>query len=685
MSSEKSDLVLEYHSHGWMPIPLPKGSKNPNRRGWQNERWSREDLPNCFNNGQNVGLLLGEPSCGLIDVDLDSTEAIVLADAILPATGMISGRASSPCSHRWYICDPLIGTAKFLDPLLSNTDERAMIVELRSTGGQTVVPPSIHPTGENYIWHGELTPSTVSGDDLLKGVRELAACALIARHWKRGQRHDTSLALAGTLLRAKWPRIRVERFIRLAATAANDEEVDDRVRSVETTEQKIISGQKVKASYSLVDLIGVKVVATLQKWLALTVAANQQAAGSKAADPIRLICLADVKSEQVSFLWSPYIPKGKLTLIEGDPGVGKSWLTCALATAVASGTGPPGWTKANPANVLMLSVEDGLSDTIRPRLDSMGADVNHIFAIEGAIVFNDAGLRRLEDEILKVHPAIVIVDPLVAYIGAKVDLHKANETRAVTARLAMLAEKHGCAIVAIRHLTKGGADRAIYRGIGSIDITAACRSALLVGCDPDDQTKRAIVHIKSNLAEKGDAVGYEIRGGIFSWTGASTLTAGQILASSDGEGGHTQRQNAEEFLKHALADGVRPSKEIQKEAREAGISSATLYRAKDALNIKARKEGQPGDPDQRWVWVLPHGEDHHEDYQIEVDDNLRTNESDKGIKSQHLTEDYQTPMHDDLRIENDNLRGVENLISCNACGSQGISFTHCNRCGEFLR
>jgi hypothetical protein len=238
MSSSTFDYAQKYYSRGWMPIPIPHGSKNPNRKGWQNDRWSRDDLPRCFNNGQNLGLLLGKPSGGLVDVDLDCAEALSIATAVLPATNMISGRPSAPSSHRWYICDPLIATTKFTDPSLAGADDRAMIVELRSTGGQTVAPPSIHPSGETYQWYGELAPAHISGSELLKAVRKLAAIALVARHWKLGQRHDTALALSGALLREGWPRNSVEKFIQFVATAAQDEECDDRVLAVESTLDK---------------------------------------------------------------------------------------------------------------------------------------------------------------------------------------------------------------------------------------------------------------------------------------------------------------------------------------------------------------------------------------------------------------------------------------------------------------
>jgi hypothetical protein len=316
----------------------------------------------------------------------------------------------------------------------------------------------------------------------------------------------------------------------------------------------------------------------------------------------------------------------------------------------------------------------------------MRADVTRIDALEGPLIFDDAGLLRLEAEIIEVKPILVIIDPLVAYLGARIDLHKANETRSVMARLAIIAEKYNCAIIAVRHLTKGGRDKAIYRGVGSIDFTAACRSALLVGTDPDEPSRRAVVHIKSNLAELGCSIGYEIRDKQFFWTGESSLTAARILSSSSNEEKRSAKQEAEDFLRDLLAAGPLPAKEIKKEARQAGITEITLYRAKQALRIRVIKEGQPGQKNQRWLWALPGAaEGNHEGSQEENDDNLRTNESDKGIEDEDLAEDYQLDFSDDLRAQDDNVRAGDSIALCGTCGSSGISHTHCDRCGEFLR
>lgn len=321
-----------------------------------------------------------------------------------------------------------------------------------------------------------------------------------------------------------------------------------------------------------------------------------------------LRCMKDVQTEYVTWLWEPYIAIGKLTLLEGDPGIGKSWITLAIATAISLGKGLPGQTTTEPRSVILASAEDGLGDTIRPRLETMKADVGLIHAIDGAITFDDAGFALIENYIIEVKPTLFIIDPLVAYLGAGMDFHRANETRPVMARLAKLAEKYQLAILAVRHLAKGGQNKAIYRGIGSIDFTAACRSMLLAGCDSEDNLNMAIVHIKSNLAQKGASQGYQLRDNGFYWTGESTLTSTQILAGDDNSGNLSEIDEAIAFLKEELADGTLSQRKVYQDAEGATFSKRTLIRAKSQLGILTRhvgEKGKRGGGD--WTWELPTG------------------------------------------------------------------------------
>lgn len=318
-----------------------------------------------------------------------------------------------------------------------------------------------------------------------------------------------------------------------------------------------------------------------------------------------LVCMADIEGEEVSWLWYPYIPVAKLTLLEGDPGIGKSWLSLAIATAISLGSGLPEVEVKEPGKVLLASAEDGLADTIRPRLNTMAANVGNIHAVKGALDFGHDGLEILESFIQGIKPILVIIDPLVAYLGVGVDIHRANETRAVMAQLADIAERQHAAIVAVRHLTKGGSSKPIYRGLGSIDFAAACRSVLLAGCDPDDEQKRGFVHIKSNLAQTGKAIGFEVREGRFYWTGESSLTAGQILSSVDTE--HTSAlSEAMEFLRTELSGGPVPASQIFKDGRGLELSEKTIKRAKRNLGIITEREGELGKRGGgRFVWRMP--------------------------------------------------------------------------------
>lgn len=263
------EYAKDYQGRGYAPLPLPLKAKNPGFNGWQKYQPVNGQLERDFSGEGNIGLLLGKPSGWLIDVDLDWPEAQKLAPLFLPETPAKSGRESAPLSHYWYRCET--GTKKFSDPTKpGGEDQRAMIVELRSTGAQTVVEPSIHPSGERYTWQGELTPAQVDAATLQRALARLAACSLVARHWPNGRRHDTALALAGALFRNAWKRADVELFILSAAKVAGDEEIEDRKRAIADTEEKLSRGEHVTGLPTLSEFIGEKTVGALVKWLGLT-------------------------------------------------------------------------------------------------------------------------------------------------------------------------------------------------------------------------------------------------------------------------------------------------------------------------------------------------------------------------------------------------------------------------------
>lgn len=265
------DAARAFLGSGFMPLPIPPRSKNPGFNGWQRFTVTKKDLPQHFSGELNIGLLLGEPSRGLVDVDLDWPEAVRLAPRFLPATKMIGGRSGAPRSHYWYLA-PGAKTVKLQDPdLLADKSKsgRAMIVELRSTGGQTVVAPSIHPSGEAYEWYGPLEPTVINPGDLRAAVMELAAAALLARRWPNLPRHDFALPFAGMLWYAGWSLDRALHFVEAIASAAGDAETPDRLRAVRDTYAKLEKGEKATAEPTLKRYLGAAACERLQAWLEL--------------------------------------------------------------------------------------------------------------------------------------------------------------------------------------------------------------------------------------------------------------------------------------------------------------------------------------------------------------------------------------------------------------------------------
>lgn len=255
----------EYLKKGWRPIPIPQGKKAPQVKNWPHLRLRETDLETNFRNGGNIGVLLGEASGGLVDVDLDVPEALLVADALLPPTRRIHGRASKPRSHRWYICNQIPRPEKFSD--IGGT----CLVEVRSTGQQTVVPPSTHPSGEPLRWEHEGDPAIVDHIQLRSGVARVAAAALLARNWpSRGRRHEAALALHGVLLRAGWPEPETERFVHAVALAAQDEEWASRGANARTTAERLAQKGRTTGRPRLAEIVGEDVVNRISAWLELT-------------------------------------------------------------------------------------------------------------------------------------------------------------------------------------------------------------------------------------------------------------------------------------------------------------------------------------------------------------------------------------------------------------------------------
>lgn len=323
-----------------------------------------------------------------------------------------------------------------------------------------------------------------------------------------------------------------------------------------------------------------------------------------------LLNAADVIAEEVDWLWKDRIPKGKMTMIDGDPGQGKSWLSLAIASHITRGTALPGnnGEQADPAKVLLLAAEDGAADTIRPRLESLEADlefVNILVAVRDAkgkerhLSLKD-NLDSVEAELAKGGYGLFIIDPLNAYLGG-VDSHKDADMRGLLTPLARLAEKHGLAVVCIRHLTKSKREKGMYRGQGSIAYLAAARVAHIVGISPHNPSERVIVCVKNNLVQPPPSFAFEIMEGKFTWKGETDVNLGSLL-KNDADGRKSAVERAKEFLIAALSAGTRPAAEVIEEAKKIFISETSLKRARSELKVEA---SHIGGSKGHWAWTLP--------------------------------------------------------------------------------
>lgn len=413
---------------------------------------------------------------------------------------------------------------------------------------------------------------------------------------------------------------------------------------------------------------------------------------------LKVVCLADVEATDVVWLWKPFIPIGEFTLMDGMEGIGKSWIGCALACAVAAGRSLPFSDDKpfSPSNVLMLSAEDSLSHTVKPRLLSMNADVDRIFAIDGAFSFGDEkDFIRFEAVIAEYQPKLVIIDPLFSYTGGK-NLNQESESRPIAQKLITVAQKFDCAIIGVRHIgkAKGNGD-ARAAGLGSISWRASSRSGLLVGRD-EETGETAICHIKSNLAQLADfAVGYEIINGGFFWKGEpSKLTAERMLAQPKDAEAKAEQTEAVEFLREFLREGEKSSKEVDKEAKEAGITNYALRKAKAVLGVKSSKKGGNFGGEKSWYVRLPNAEDVEqaaEDVDISDFRHLQSNQSDKTSYGNALAEDVETNGNQHLQQEDStssngfvpNMPNIRRRVVCE-CGMVGRVAEDCPNCGEAL-
>jgi len=313
---------------------------------------------------------------------------------------------------------------------------------------------------------------------------------------------------------------------------------------------------------------------------------------------LKLIRMSEIESQEIEWLWYPFIPYGKLTIIQGDPGDGKTTLVLNIAAKLSKGIGiDEAMHLSEPINIIYQTAEDGLADTVKPRLEAAGADCEKIAVIDESEKSLSMVDERLEEAIIKTNARLLILDPIQAYLGGGMDMNRANEARDMTKKLGLLAEKYQCAIVLIGHMNKAAGNKAAYRGMGSIDFFAVARSVLLVGRVEGQANIRAVVQIKNNLAPFGHPKAFELEETGFAWLGDYEISADELL------GGLAPKANKLEQAKQLLRElaktnNAMQSREIFNLADEQGVSKRTLENAKKELKIKAKKINN------LWYWEL---------------------------------------------------------------------------------
>jgi len=603
-SPQLLSAALDYAARGWLVIPLhtPHGSgcscgradctsvgKHPRTRNGSKDasrdpavirEWWRR-WPDA-----NVGIATG-PGSGLLVLDVDGAQGeqslIDLAQRGFTLPDSYSVRTGSGGQHlyfAWLEGVDVRNSARKIAPGL----------DIRGVGGLVAAEPSLHKSGRRYEVTELATDPAPCPEWLLSLIREAQAPAdrqsatapatvgdtgIIPK----GKGDPEKLKLAGSMFRSHQPF-----DVILAAVVALDRKCEHQ-RGEEECRRKVT------------------------EWAARYARGESLADKESAIIRPDLVRLSTVEARDVNWLWNPFLPLGMLSMISGDPGSGKSYIAQNIAAEGSRGRLRDGRI-VEPFSTLYLTVENPEHEVMRPRFDLLGGDPSKFYLLKGTSVTVEEEQTKGSVTLADVHilgmaiketgARLVVIDPLQSFLGSGIDLHRSNETRPVLDGLGKLAEEHGCSILILRHLAKTGGGKAIHRGLGSIDLTGAVRSEMLAGGLPDDPESRALIHIKSNVGPMGRALGYAIDGeGRFSWTGESTITAFDLLASP--EGPDRKLTEATQWLSEKLKAGSVEQREIKEQAEAAGISYRTLQRAKIALKICSRKATFGGG----WLWWLP--------------------------------------------------------------------------------
>lgn len=499
-----------------------------------------------------AGVLLGTP---YLVLDVDGPAGVKAAKALGPLPKTLTTLTPNG-PHRYYRHDGKVAGSRIrLGPELDSI-----------VSGYVLLPESTHPDGVRYVskdWSrpiARLPASTIAAINRGKHGEEQSEPKKAGRDKiGKGRRDNALTSIAGALRRQGY-----NSSVIATALGAIDEEHCD-------------------------PPLGNKAVRKIARSVERYDPADAELFGD----------MSQVEPRNVEFPWFPYLVRGAVNLLEGDPGTGKTYLLCTIAACFSAGIPLPGQKEGKAASVLFMSAEDDPDTTLVQRLSRMGADLSRITYTTRYFRLEEEALGWIEKHIEEKGVELVILDPLLAYMQGGIDMNKANETRPFMARLAELAKQKNVTIIGLRHLTKSNPGKAIYRGLGSIDITAASRSAIMLGVHPEDQDVRVMMHIKHNLSERGASLAYELIGGDYAkgqvpklkWRGEVDIRP-EDLEPKAGQAGRPDdaRQQAIAFLQQLLAEGPKAVKQVLATGDKRSFSERTLRRAAKDLGVE--KQGK---------------------------------------------------------------------------------------------
>jgi hypothetical protein len=607
--SDLLDAALRYAELGYVvfpcadalqPVPLtPHGFKDASTEPEQITTWWRQFPTAC----------IGLATAGVLVVDVDGPNNPWLT----PERALELNQAPTARTPRggWhYVFRKPAGA-----PWRCTAGQVASHVDTRTDGGYIVVAPSRRPDGA-YRWV-EGSELEVNRDQLPEPpawlAAELDALAMspvqvagvatsrsIANTIPTGQRNATLARLAGTMRRVGMTQAEI-----LAALGqVNHDRCAPPLAPPEV--------DQIAASIARYEPDRVNVALIENHWDQMQFALDE---------PSNIIWFSDIEPVDIQWLWPNRIPVGRITLLVGLPGKGKSLLAIDAAARVSNGTPWPDGSHCPNGSAILITAEDNPNDTIRPRLDAAGADVSRVGLLSMVnrrdaqgkptkTPFTLADVEELEKELSRLPDCkLVVIDPIGSFLGSNTDAHRDNEVRAVLTPVAALAEKHGVAVLVVAHRRKSFGTLADDMALGSRAFTALARAVWHVTPDPDNKARRLFLPGKNNLAPEGHGSAFTIWGDppALSWEDTPVLMnaddclAAESKATKPGPAADA-REYAAGWLRTALSNGARPAKELIAEACEAAcISQATLRRAREQLSVEAYREKTPGP----WYWRLP--------------------------------------------------------------------------------